>query len=69
MPTSEVALAWVLSRGPDVVPIPGTRRVAYLESNVNSAALTLNDQDLVELDGLSSDVVGDRYPDMSGIGR
>jgi aryl-alcohol dehydrogenase-like predicted oxidoreductase len=38
---SQVALAWVLSRGDDVVPIPGTKRRQYLEENVGAVALTL----------------------------
>ena len=66
--TGQIALAWVLSRGDDVAPIPGTRRVAYLEQNVAAAAIQLTEADLAELDGLSARVVGDRYPDMSGIG-
>jgi len=66
--TGQIALAWVLSRGDDVAPIPGTRRVAYLEQNVAAAAIQLTESDLAELDGLSARVVGARYPDMSGIG-
>jgi aryl-alcohol dehydrogenase-like predicted oxidoreductase len=69
VPTSQVALAWVLARGDDVAPIPGTRRVRYLEQNVGAAAVTLSVADLSTLDGLSAHVVGDRYPDMSSIGR
>lgn len=67
--TGQVALAWVLSRGDDVAPIPGTRRVTYLEQNAAASAVTLTDRDLAELDALAGQVVGDRYPDMSGIGR
>jgi aryl-alcohol dehydrogenase-like predicted oxidoreductase len=67
--TGQVALAWVLSRGDDVAPIPGTRRVAYLEQNVGAAAVELTGADLAELEALGAKVVGLRYPDMSSIGR
>jgi aryl-alcohol dehydrogenase-like predicted oxidoreductase len=66
--TGQIALAWVLARGDDVVPIPGTRRVSYLEQNVAAAAITLSETDLTELDALADLVAGQRYPDMSGIG-
>jgi aryl-alcohol dehydrogenase-like predicted oxidoreductase len=48
--TGQVALAWLLSRGPDVLPIPGTKRVAYLEDNVGAANVTLEPEDLAELE-------------------
>jgi aryl-alcohol dehydrogenase-like predicted oxidoreductase len=67
--TGQIALAWVLARGDDVAPIPGTRRVRYLEQNAAAAAVTLTEADLSELDALSAQVIGDRYPDMSSIGR
>jgi aryl-alcohol dehydrogenase-like predicted oxidoreductase len=66
--TGQIALAWVLARGDDVAPIPGTRRVSYVEQNVAAAAIRLSADDLVELDALGDHVAGDRYPDMSGIG-
>jgi aryl-alcohol dehydrogenase-like predicted oxidoreductase len=47
----QVALAWVLAQGPDIVPIPGTKRVRYLEENVEAADLRLSAPDLEELDG------------------
>ena len=55
-----VALAWVLAQGDDVVPIPGTKRVKYLEQNVAAADLALTPDDLAALDGFQA--VGDRYP-------
>jgi aryl-alcohol dehydrogenase-like predicted oxidoreductase len=67
--TGQVALAWVLARGEDVAPIPGTRRVPYLEQNAAAASITLTAEELAELDGLGANVVGERYPDMSPIGR
>jgi aryl-alcohol dehydrogenase-like predicted oxidoreductase len=49
----QVALAWVLARGDDVVPIPGTKRVAYLEENVAAASLELGADELARLEGIS----------------
>ena len=65
----QLALAWVLAQGDDVVPIPGTKRVKYLEENVGAADVTLTSDDL---DALRSAVprdavVGARYGDMSSI--
>lgn len=61
---SQVALAWLLSRGPDIVPIPGTKRVKYVEENWATLSL---DFDQADLDALSQDippaeVIGTRYP-------
>jgi len=65
----QLALAWVLAQGQDVAPIPGTKRVSYLEENVAAASITLTDNDLAELEtAIPVDaVVGERYPDMSSI--
>lgn len=65
----QVALAWVLAQGPDVVPIPGTKRQRYLEENVGAAGVVLTDDDLVALEkAVPRDAVaGDRYGDMSHI--
>jgi aryl-alcohol dehydrogenase-like predicted oxidoreductase len=65
----QLALAWVLAQGDDVVPIPGTKRVRYLQENVAAAFLELTDEDLAELQqAVPADaVVGERYPDMSSI--
>jgi aryl-alcohol dehydrogenase-like predicted oxidoreductase len=57
----QVALAWVHSRGEDVVPIPGTKRIEYLEQNVAALDVTLTDDELTRLDGLAAQVVGARY--------
>ncbi|ANZ37796.1 aldo/keto reductase [Lentzea guizhouensis] len=67
----QLALAWVQHRGADVVPIPGTKRLKYLEENVAAAALELSDADLAAIEAAvpASAVAGDRYPDMSSIGR
>ncbi len=49
----QIALAWVLSRGEDVIPIPGTKRVAYVEQNVAAAEISLTDRDLEAIDGIT----------------
>jgi aryl-alcohol dehydrogenase-like predicted oxidoreductase len=67
----QLALAWVLAQGPDVVPIPGTKRRRYLEENVEATELTLSAEDLARIDEAApvGAAVGDRYADMSRIGR
>jgi len=65
----QLALAWVLAQGPDVVPIPGTKRVAYLDENVAADAVALSASDLAALAAAvpRDAVVGARYADMSSI--
>jgi aryl-alcohol dehydrogenase-like predicted oxidoreductase len=65
----QLALAWVLAQGDDVAPIPGTKRVTYLEENVAAAAVSLDEGDLADLArAVPRDaVVGDRYADMSTV--
>ncbi len=58
---SQVALAWLLSRKPWIVPIPGTKRIAYIEDNAGAAELTLSAADLERLDALFAQAQGDRY--------
>ncbi|GAA3341727.1 aldo/keto reductase [Curtobacterium pusillum] len=65
---AQVALAWLLAQGDDIVPIPGTKRVSRLEENVGAASLTLSADQLSRLSALPVPT-GDRYPDMSPIGR
>lgn len=50
---SQLALAWVLAQGDDIVPIPGTKRVTYLEENADALAVTLSADDLRELDEIA----------------
>ncbi|MGY1740510.1 MULTISPECIES: aldo/keto reductase [unclassified Blastococcus] len=73
---SQLALAWVMAQGgrggnPEIVPIPGTKRVAYLEENAAAAGVTLTDEDLRRLDEAAprGATAGDRYPDMSSVHR
>ena len=62
---AQVALAWVLAQGEDIVPIPGTKRRSYLAENLGALDLTLSAADLARLDeGLPAGAaVGDRYPE------
>jgi aryl-alcohol dehydrogenase-like predicted oxidoreductase len=64
---AQIALAWILAQGEDIVPIPGTRHIHYLEENVASAEIALSDDELARLNALPVPV-GDRYVDMSLIG-
>lgn len=63
----QIALAWVLSRGDDIVPIPGTKRVTYLEENVGAADVALTPDDLAALDAIT--VREPRAPDAGWINR
>jgi len=65
----QVALAWVLAQGPDIVPIPGTKRRHYLEENVAAADVTLDADDLAWVDANIGEPTGDRYADMGTVNR
>ena len=61
---AQIALQWVLSKGDDIVPIPGTKRIAYLEDNLGCLAVSLSKDEIATLDaafplGIAK---GDRYP-------
>jgi aryl-alcohol dehydrogenase-like predicted oxidoreductase len=58
---AQLALAWVLAEGEDIVPIPGTRRTARLEENVGALDVELTDDDLREIAEALPAVTGDRY--------
>jgi aryl-alcohol dehydrogenase-like predicted oxidoreductase len=58
---AQLALAWVLSRGEHVVPIPGTKRVSYLEENLGALEVALGEEDLRRLDEALPEAAGDRY--------
>jgi aryl-alcohol dehydrogenase-like predicted oxidoreductase len=77
---SQLALAWVMTQSggpggragnPTIVPIPGTKRVAYLEENAAAVDIALTDDDLRRLDEAApvGAAAGDRYPDMSTVHR
>jgi aryl-alcohol dehydrogenase-like predicted oxidoreductase len=67
----QIALAWLLTRGEDVVPIPGTKRRRYLEENAEAADVELTDEELERLEQAfpQGAAAGERYPDMSSIDR
>ncbi|MGH3102660.1 MAG: aldo/keto reductase [Gaiellaceae bacterium] len=58
----QLALAWVLAQGEDVVPIPGTKRRTYLEENLAAADVVLSREDLARVDAEIPAAAGDRYP-------
>lgn len=61
----QLALAWVLSRGDDVVPIPGTKRRTYLEQNAAATDITLTPEDLAAIEAAApaESIAGARYPE------
>ena len=65
----QVALAWTMAKGPDVVPIPGTKRRSYLEQNAAASDVSLTADELELLEELADAVVGDRYADMRVVNR
>jgi len=65
VPPGQLALAWVLGQGDDIVPIPGTKRRAYLEENVTASSITLSVDDLARIDAVAPKGIaaGTRYPE------
>jgi len=61
---AQLALAWVLARGDDIVPIPGTRHQRYLDQNIAAAAIRLSEDELARLDRIlpPGAAAGERYP-------
>ncbi len=68
---SQLAIAWVLGRGNDIVPIPGTKHVKLLEENASALDVKLSADDLERIDHVAPKGVaaGERYPDMSTVNR
>lgn len=68
---AQVALAWVLAQGDDIVPIPGTKRRSYLEQNIAATEITLTEDQLARLVAASPKeaVAGQRHADMSSVNR
>jgi aryl-alcohol dehydrogenase-like predicted oxidoreductase len=60
---AQLAIAWLLSRGDDVVPIPGSTRRERLEENAAAVALSLTADDVRDLDAVADTVAGERYPE------
>ena len=67
----QLALAWVLAQGDDIVPIPGTKRRRYLDENAAAREIELTDAELQRLDEAApvGAAAGDRYADMSVVNR
>jgi aryl-alcohol dehydrogenase-like predicted oxidoreductase len=67
----QIVLAWLLSRGDEIVPIPGTKRRSYLEENAEAVDVELTDEELERLEQAfpKGAAAGERYPDMSSIDR
>lgn len=69
--SGQLALAWVLAQGDDIVPIPGTKHVEYLKENIGAVDIELSPEDLRRLDEVMpvGIAVGERYGDMSTVNR
>ena len=67
----QLALAWLLAQGDDIVPIPGTKRRVYVEENIAATEIELTQEDLQRIDEVAPKqaVAGDRYSDMSSVNR
>jgi len=68
---SQLAIAWLLAQGDDIVPIPGTKKRSYLEENAAAATIELNASDLASIAEAAPKgaAAGQRYPDMSTVNR
>jgi aryl-alcohol dehydrogenase-like predicted oxidoreductase len=70
---AQLALAWVLSRGEHIFPIPGTKKMKYLDENIDALRVRLNSHELEEIDGIlpKGAAAGTRYPEamMRSVGR
>ena len=68
---SQLAIAWLLAQGEDIVPIPGTKKRKYLEENVAAAAISLSPAELARIAAAAPKgaTAGLRYPDMSTVNR
>lgn len=66
---SQLALAWVLAQGKDVVPIPGTKKIKYLDENIDALDVVLSAEDLELIDAAApkGETAGDRYANMSNV--
>ncbi|MGL5077705.1 MAG: aldo/keto reductase, partial [Waterburya sp.] len=66
---SQLAIAWLLAQGNDIVPIPGTKRRKYLEENIAATEINLTPEELKQIEAVAPQGIatGDRYPDMSQV--
>jgi len=66
---AQLAIAWLLAQGKDIVPIPGSKSIHHVEENIATAEIELSTQDLARIDELAPKgaAVGDRYPSMAAV--
>ncbi|MGD1949347.1 MAG: aldo/keto reductase [Leptolyngbyaceae cyanobacterium] len=69
--TGQLAIAWLLAKGDDIVPIPGTKRRQYLEENAAAVDIQLTADDIQQIEAVAPQGIsaGERYPDMSSVNR
>ena len=69
--TSQLAIAWLLAKGDDIVPIPGTKRRQYLDENAAAVDIQLTASDIQQIEAVAPQgiAIGERYPDMSSVNR
>lgn len=62
--SAQVALAWLLAQGPDIIPIPGTKSMAKMDENAAAATLKLSDEEVHNIRALAerTEIKGERYP-------
>ena len=67
----QLAIAWLLAQGDDIVPIPGTKRLTYLADNLGAVDVTLSTDEMARIEAVAPKgfASGDRYADMSSVGR
>ncbi|MFW5490073.1 MAG: aldo/keto reductase [Desulfovibrio sp.] len=65
--TAQLALSWLLAKGEDIIPIPGTKRRNYLEMNAKAVDIELTGEDVQEIEGIIAKYpdTGERYPQSS----
>jgi aryl-alcohol dehydrogenase-like predicted oxidoreductase len=66
---AQLAIAWVLSRGDDIVPIPGSKSIGHLKENITASDIELTPEELAKIDEVAPKgvAVGDRYPSMAAV--
>ena len=71
MTPAQLAIAWVLAQGDDIVPIPGSKSRKHLEENIAAAEIELTREELARIDAVAPKGVaaGDRYPNMALVNR
>ncbi|HXY74780.1 MAG TPA: aldo/keto reductase, partial [Dehalococcoidales bacterium] len=58
---SQIALAWVLAQGNDIIPLFGTKHIEYLEENIKALTIELTNEEKSELDKIAARIVGERF--------